>query len=265
MTASIHPSSVIHDGAKVSPSANVGPFCEIGPKVRLGDRVKLHGRVTIVGETTLGEDVEVYPGAVLGQPAQSLGASADPGTGLKVGDRTILREHVTLHAGTLADSRITRIGADCFLMAYCHVGHDCKIGDRNVYANTVNLAGHIETGDHVWIGGSVAIHQFCEIGDHAFVAGGAIVVGDVIPFGLVSGNRASLQGLNVKGLSRRGVSRSDQHALRRAYKALFEGEGAFRDRILALEESGNLGDHPRQILEFIKKERLRPLCMPDRS
>ncbi|MCI4646322.1 MAG: acyl-ACP--UDP-N-acetylglucosamine O-acyltransferase [Hyphomonadaceae bacterium] len=258
----IHPSSVIHEGAEIGEGVEIGPFCEVGPQVVLGARVRLHGRVTIMGETILGEDCEVFPGAVLGCRGQSLGAKDEPGTGLVVGPRTVFREFSSVHAGLVHGRKITRIGSDCYFMTYAHAGHDCQIGNHCVFANAAEIGGHCLVGDHVWMGGVVAIHQFSEIGDHAFVAGGAIVVSDVIPFGIVAGNRAQLTGLNVKGMTRRGFSREDIRIIRRAYKMLFEGEGAFADRLEATVQAFQGAPHVTQVLDFIRKDRSRALCLP---
>lgn len=263
MTAQVHASSVVHEEARLGEGVVIGPFCEVGPGVVLKDRVKLHGRVTLMGSVELGEDAEVFPGAVLGGRAQSLGSKEDPDTGVIIGARTIIRESVTIHAGMPSARRFTRVGDDCYFMAYSHAGHDCSIGNKNVFANSVQMAGHITTGEHVWAGGAAAIHQFTEIGDHAFVAGGAILVADVIPFGMVAGNRASLQGLNVRGLTRRGFTRDDLHRLRRVYKAVFEGEGAFADRLDAARENASDDSHVQKLVDFISADRRRPLCLPE--
>lgn len=263
MTGQVHASAIVHEQARIGEGVVIGPFCDVGPGAVLSDGVKLHGRVTLMGSVELGEDVEVFPGAVLGGRAQSIGSREEPDTGIVVGARTVLRECVTIHAGLPNFHRYTRIGEDCYLMAYSHLGHDCMIGNANVMANNVQFAGHVTTGDHVWSGGSVAVHQFTEIGDHAFLAGGAIVVEDVIPFGMVAGNRASLKGLNIKGMTRRGFTREDLHRLRRAYKAVFEGEGAFADRVALA--NANAPDDPNvsKLLDFIRADRRRALCLPE--
>lgn len=264
MTRRIHASSIVHEEARIGDGVVIGPFCEVGAGAVLGDGVRLHGRVTLMGSVELGEGVEVFPGAVLGGRGQSIGSKDEPDTGVIIGARTVIREQVTIHAGLPNARRYTRLGEDCYLMAYSHLGHDCMIGNANVMANNVQFAGHVTTGDHVWSGGSVAVHQFTEIGDHAFLAGGAIVVEDVIPFGVVAGNRASLQGLNIKGMTRRGFTREDLHRLRRVYKAVFEGEGAFADRV-ALANANALDDpNVRKLLDFILADRKRALCLPER-
>ncbi|MEL6569133.1 MAG: acyl-ACP--UDP-N-acetylglucosamine O-acyltransferase [Pseudomonadota bacterium] len=264
MTAKVHPSSVVHDGAQIGTGVEIGPFCEIGAGAVLSDGVKLHGRVTLTGAVHLGEQVEVFSGAALGGRAQSIGSKDAPDTGVVVGARSVLRECVTIHAGLPDHNRYTRLGEDCYMMAYCHLGHDCDIGDNNVMANCVQYAGHIKTGRHVWAGGSAAVHQFTEIGDYAFVGGGAILVEDVIPFGMVAGNRASLQGLNIRGLTRRGFTRSDLHEVRRAYKAIFQGSGTLLERMQRAEIDFSGNSNVSQLLEFIRKDRKRPLCLPER-
>lgn len=263
MSVTIHPMAVVHPRAELGTGVEIGPFCEVGPNVQLGDRVKLHGRSTVMGATVLGEDCELYPGAVLGHRAQSVGAQEDPGTGLHVGARTVFREHTSVHAGQLKDEPITRVGSDCFFMAYSHAGHDCQIGNNCVFANACEVGGHVKVGDHVWMGGVVAIHQFTHIGEQAFIAGGAIVVSDVIPFATVTGNRAHLSGLNFNGLKRRGFDKCDLKAMRTAYKFIFEGEGAFADRVSEAATRFDGNPHAMKIIDFIRKDRPRALCMPE--
>lgn len=261
----IHPSAVVHEGAQIGDGVEIGPFCEVGPKVILSDGVRLHGRSTVMGETELGEQCELFPGAVLGGRGQSLGAKDEPGTGLVVGPRTVFRECTSVHAGLPHGDRITRIGADCYFMAYSHAGHDCQIGDHCVFANAVEIGGHCRLGHHVWIGGMVAVHQFSEIGDHAFIAGGSIIVADIVPFAMAVGNRAHLSGLNVKGLTRRGFARSDIRTIRRAYKMIFESEGAFAERVERARAAFAGEPYVKQMLDFIDKERPRPLCTAEQK
>lgn len=265
MSASIHPSAVIHDGAILGEGVEIGPFCEVGPHVRLGDGVKLHGRATIIGRTSLGEGCEVFPGAVIGGRAQSIGSSDHPDTGVEIGARTVLREQVTIHAGLPGHRGITRVGSDCYFMHTSHIGHDGLMGNKCVIANGVQIGGHCTVGDNVWFGGVVAVHQFTHIGDHAFVSGGAILVGDLIPFAVGLGNRAELSGLNVKGLKRRGFNRDDLAGLRAAYQLFFgRGEMTFAERLAVAREQYTGTSPARQIVDFIDNpDRSRPLCLPD--
>ncbi|MEM1104767.1 MAG: acyl-ACP--UDP-N-acetylglucosamine O-acyltransferase [Pseudomonadota bacterium] len=266
MAFAVHETAIIEPGAELGEDVTIGPFCHIGPAAVIGDRACLHGRITLMGRVYLGSDVEVFPGVILGGQGQVLGAKAEAENRLIVGDRTVLRECVTLHLGTVKGNRETRIGPDSYLMAYSHVGHDSHIGPHNVLANGVQIAGHVSTGAHVWAGGLAAVHQFTEIGDHAFIAGGAILVGDVIPFGMVSGNRARLHGLNLTGLSRRGFSKADIKILRQAYKSVFKEHTdlPFADRVARAGAQFGGHDQASKLIEFLKRPRSRPLCGPGR-
>lgn len=265
MSVFIHSTARVEDGASLGDGVEIGPFCHIGPQVELGAGTRLHGSVTISGRTRLGEACEVFPGAILGGPPQILGQAPTSDCRLEIGARTILREHVTAHVGSPDHSGVTRIGPDCYLMIGVHVGHDCAVGENCVIANNVPLAGHVRLGDNVWIGGQAAIHQFTEIGAHAFVAGGAILVGDVIPFGMAVGNHAHLAGLNITGLKRRGFSRQDIRTLRGAYRALFEGEAAFHSRLAAAAETYAAEPLAMRMVDFARASRKRPLCLPEQD
>lgn len=265
MSQAIHPSAVIHDGAELGEGVEIGPFCEVGPHVRLGANVKLHGRVSIIGRTVLDEGCEVFPGAVIGGRAQSIGSKDHPDTGVHIGPRTVLREIVTIHAGLPGHRGVTRVGADCYFMHTSHIGHDGLVGDKCVIANGVQIGGHCTIGNNVWFGGVVAVHQFTHIGDHAFVSGGAILVGDLVPFSVAIGNRARLSGLNVKGLKRRGFDRADLRLLREAYQLLFEqADLPFADRLALARERYVDAPLARQMVDFVDNPaRSRPLCLPD--
>ena len=261
----IHPSSIIHDGAEIGTGVEIGPFCEIGSDVTLEDGVRVHSHVRIGGRTRLGEACEAHSGVVLGEPPQILGLAPSPEARLEIGPRCTLREYVTAHVGSPDHGGVTRIGADCFLMVGVHVGHDCRIGEKCVIANNVAIAGHVHLGEQVWIGGQAAIHQFTEIADHAFIAGGAILVGDVPPFTMAAGNHARLSGLNVNGLKRRGFSREDMKTLRAAYRMVFAGEGTFDERAEAVATQFADSALAMQLVDFVRADRKRPLCLPDRT
>ncbi len=262
---SIHPTAIVEDGATLADDVQVGSFSYVGPKVVLKTGVRLMPRTVVIGETTLCEDVVVHPGAVLGGDAQILGLATEAVGSLMVGPRTILRENVTLHTGSRsgAGRGETRIGADCYLMANSHFGHDCVVGDKCVIANSAAVAGHCHLGDHVWLAGLSAIHQFTRIGDHAFVGGGAILVADLPPYCSVIGNRAHLAGLNLVGLKRRGFSRDTINTLRRAYKALFLAEGSFQDRLASVEAEYTSSPEVMTLTRFIREGGKRPVCQPE--
>ena len=243
----VHPSAVIAPGAEIGQGARIGPFCVIGPEVRLGDGVELKSHVVIEGDTTVGEGTEIFPFASIGQAPQDLKFRGEH-TRLEIGARNRIREYVTMNPGTEGGGGLTRVGDDGLFMANCHIAHDCMIGDRAVMANSVAVAGHCQVGDDVVIGGLSGIHQFVRIGRGAMIGALSMVTADVLPFGLVQGPRAHLDGLNLVGLKRRGASRADIAELRRALAALHDG--SFRDsaRALAAEDHGAMVG---EMLDFI--------------
>jgi UDP-N-acetylglucosamine acyltransferase len=260
MTA-IHPTAVVHDGAVLGQDVQIGPYCVIGGRARLGDRVRLLSHVIIEGDTALGEDCLVHPFACLGAAPQHLGHKGEP-TQLIIGPRNEVREHVTMHTGTVFDRGVTEVGADGLFMVGSHVAHDCIVGDHVVLANSAALGGHVKVGDYVFIGGLAGIHQHSRIGRNAFVGANAMVNKDVIPFGSVWGNHAHLEGLNLVGLRRRGFSRETVNQLRAAYRLLFADEGTFQER---LDDTAELHAHSPEVMEivaFIRADADRPLCLP---
>lgn len=220
-TNSVHPSAVIEDGAILGDGVMVGPFCHVGPEVRLGDGVELRSHVVVTGATSIGSGTRVYPFAAIGYEPQNLRHKGGR-TVVEIGARCTIRESVTIHAGSDSSTGRTVIGDDCYLMNYAHVAHDCIVGRNVTFANGATLAGHCEIGDFATLGGLSAVHQFTRIGHHAFVGGTTGVAGDVIPFGMVTGNRARLRGLNLIGMKRSGLPRSEILALRTAYRLIFD-------------------------------------------
>ncbi|MEM1035329.1 MAG: acyl-ACP--UDP-N-acetylglucosamine O-acyltransferase [Pseudomonadota bacterium] len=262
MSVDIHPTAIVEDGAELGSNVSIGAYAHVGGHAVLGDNSIVHPKAIVIGRSTLGQHVEVHPGAIIGGPPQVLGYQHSDESRLEIGDQTILREHVTIHTGSPAHGGLTRIGRECFFMAHTHAAHDCSIGDKNVIANNTHIGGHVTTGEHVWMGGACAIHQFCRIGDHAFVGGGSILVADVIPFGSVVGNHAHLAGLNVVGLKRRGFSRETIKSIRSGYRMLYAREGTFTER---LEDTAKtFADVPEvmQIVTFIRENNNRSLCLP---
>lgn len=266
VNAKVHPSAIVHSGAELGDGVEIGPFCEVGPNVVLEAGVRLRARASVLGHTRLGEGCELFEGAVLGGLPQILGEQSSPDARLVVGPRGTFRENVTVSTGSPRHTGLTEIGADAYFMESVHIGHDCRLGARSVLANGVKLAGHVVLGDQVWIGGMAALHQFTHVGDHAFIAGGAIVVGDVVPFGAVVGNRAVLTGLNLTGLKRRGFDRARLHTLRRAFKALFDGPGQFADRVETVRRDFPDAPDVTALLTFIEDPaRTRDLCQSGRA
>jgi len=260
----IHPTAIIHGGARLGTDVHIGPYCIVGEAVVLGDRTRLASHVVLEGHTAIGEDCVIHPFACLGAAPQHSGHKGEP-TRLVVGDRNIIREHVTMHCGTAMGRGVTQVGSDGFFMAGAHIGHDCIVGDRVTMANTATLGGHVQVEDHVIIGGLAAAHQNTRIGRHAFVGGMAGVNHDVIPFGNVWGNHAHLEGLNLVGLKRRGFSRDVINTLRAAYRMLFAEEGTFQERV---EDTASAYAHSAEVMEilnFIRADSGRPLTTPQRE
>ncbi len=231
----VHPTALIASGAELGVEVSVGPFSVIGDEVVIGDRCVIHGHVVIDGRTELGERVEVYPQAVLGTRPQDLRFDGDAGW-LRVGPRTVIREAATLNPGSRGEGRMTVVGADTLIMAYCHVAHDCRIGDRVVMANATQVAGHCEIEDAAVLGGATTVHQHCRIGTLAMTGASARIQLDVPPYCIADGNPAALRGLNRIGLRRDGWTDDAATAVKRAYRALFR-EGRYADALAELTET----------------------------
>ncbi|MEM8921358.1 MAG: acyl-ACP--UDP-N-acetylglucosamine O-acyltransferase [Pseudomonadota bacterium] len=261
MGVEIHPAAYVSDGANLGENVSIGPGCVIGNNVVLGDRVKLLAHVSIDGHTQIGADSLIYPFAALGHPPQDLKYKGED-TKLFIGANTKIREHVTMHLGTVTSRGETRVGDNGYFMVGSHVGHDCIVGDNVVFANNATLGGSVVVGEHVIMGGLSAVHQFCRVGRHAFIGGGAPVTGDVIPYGMVD-NHGDLAGLNLVGLKRRGFDREAIHDMRTAYRLFFASEGTFQERVD--DAAGLYKDHVlvSEMVEFLRAGNNRPLCLPN--
>jgi UDP-N-acetylglucosamine acyltransferase len=256
----IHPSAVIEDGAVIADGCVIGPFCHIGPGVQLGARVTLKSHVVVTGDTAVGEDCTIYSFAVIGEVPQDLKFKGEK-TRLEIGARNRIREHVTMHAGTAAGGGLTQVGDDGLFMAGCHVAHDVRIGNRVILVNSVALAGHCVIEDDVIVGGLSGVHQWVRIGRGAIIGAVTMVTNDVIPYGLVQAPRGVLDGLNLVGLKRKGVPRSDITALRAAFQMLAQGEGSFQERARRLGDETQ-SDYVREIVTFILADTDRHFLTP---
>ncbi len=257
----IHPTAIVDGKAQIAPDATVGPYCVVGPNVTLAEGVVLHSHVVVEGRTSVGARTQIYSFASIGHPPQDLKYKGEPST-LEIGTDNLIREHVTMNPGTEGGGMLTRVGNHCAFLASAHVGHDSIIGDHVVFSNNVMLAGHCKIGDFVIFGGGAALHQFGRVGKHAFVGGMSAVENDVIPYGLVVGNRANLMGLNLVGLKRRGFSREQIQAMREAYAVLFSESGTLRDRVETVAERFSGQPEVMEIVDFIRAESDRAICMP---
>lgn len=227
---SIHPTALVDIKAKLGTGVTIGPFCTVGPDVEIEDGAKLMSHVVVDGHSRIGADVVLFPFCTVGLAPQDLKYRDEP-TRCEIGARTQIREHCTIHRGTITGKGITRIGTDCLLMAVTHVAHDCTLGNHVIVANNAVMGGHVSIADHAVIGGAAAIHQFVRIGRAAMIGGVSGVEADVIPFGSVIGNRARLAGLNVIGLKRRGFDKSQILRLHSAFGSLFRHDGVFAQRL----------------------------------
>lgn len=265
MNHSIHPTAVVEDGALIEDNVRIGPYCVIGAQVKLRRGVVLHAHVCVAGDTDIGEETQIYPFASLGHPPQDLKYRGEKSR-LAIGKRNMIREHVTMNPGTEGGGLLTQVGDNCLFMVGTHVAHDCIIGNHVILANNATLAGHVHVGDGAIIGGLSAVHQFVRIGAYAIIGGMSGVENDVIPYGSVIGERAGLAGLNLVGLKRRQIEREKIHALRNAFKIIFEGtEGTLAERAeIAQKEYGNV-DAVAEVLEFMRAESSRSLCVPRRE
>ena len=260
--AKIHPSAIIEEGAQIADSAEIGPLCWISSKAKIGENVRLLGRVTVMGDTTIGEGTVVFPGAVLGGGPQDHGNEFQPDAKLVIGKRNVIRENVTMHCGTPKgqnpipgeepEKLITRVGDDGMFMVNSHIAHDCVVGNNVIMTNNAVIAGHVRLGDGVILGGNSAVHQFCRIGRKAMVGGMSGVDRDVIPFGMVTGDRGKLRGLNVIGLKRSGFDEHTVKSITRAFMFLFKGkEGSFESRLAEAKEKFKDNSMVMEQLKFI--------------
>jgi UDP-N-acetylglucosamine acyltransferase len=257
----IDPTARVADGAVIGEGAQIGPYCIIGPDVVIGQNCKLIAHVHITAQTTLGDGCTIYPFASLGTPPQSLSYRGEL-TKLEIGAGCTIRESVTMNAGTVAGGGITRVGERGYFMNCSHVGHDCHVGNDVIFATSATLGGHCEIGDHVFVGGLSAVHQFTRIGPQVMVGGVCGVRGDVIPFGLVNGQYAVLEGLNIIGMKRRRFTRERLATVRAFYQKLFLGGGVFAERLASVKPLASEDPAIAEILAFIDDGKHRPLCLP---
>lgn len=257
-TAEVHPTAIVEDGAEIGANCRIGPYCVIGPEVVLGAEVRLHSHVVVSGVTRIGEATEIWPFASVGSAPQDLKYRGER-TELVIGARNRIREYATLNPGTEGGGGVTRLGDDNLLMMSIHVGHDCMIGSGVILVNNATLSGHVTVGDGAILGGLSAVHQFCRIGRGAMIGGMAGVAADVIPYGMVVGDRGHLAGLNLVGLKRRGVDRAAIHGLRAAYEEIFVAEagGTLQERAAAVAAARAENPLVQEVARFVAADTSR--------
>jgi UDP-N-acetylglucosamine acyltransferase len=247
---SIHPSAVVHEKAQLGAGCEIGPFCVIGEHVQLGDNCKLHSHVVIDGHTELGCGNDIFPFAAIGLKTQDLKWKGGT-TYTRIGDNNTFRENVTVHSAT-NDGDATVIGSNNSILAYCHIAHDCQLGNSIVMSNVATLAGHVTVEDRAIIGGLAAVHQFCRIGTIAIIGGCSKVVQDVPPYMLADGNPAATKTVNKEGLRRNGISEEVQSAMKQAFKILFREKLTISNAVERIESEIEKCPELTHLLEFVK-------------
>jgi UDP-N-acetylglucosamine acyltransferase len=256
----IHKTAIVDSKAKISSSVKIGPYSIIGPNVEIGEGTDISSHVSIAGFTKIGKDNKVYPFASIGNDPQDLKFKGEK-TRLEIGNNNKIREYVSINPGTNPGGGLTKIGNNCLFMVSSHVAHDCAIGDNIVVVNNVAIGGHVHIDDNAIIGGNSAVHQFIRIGKFAMIGGMCAVIRDVIPYGLVHGNRSILQGINLLGLRRNNVSNSDINVLSNAYKEIFKSEN-LSENLKNLSDDFKKNDLVIEIVNFLQKDKKRPICTP---
>jgi UDP-N-acetylglucosamine acyltransferase len=251
---SIHPSAIVAEGAVVPASCTVGPFCTIGANVVLGENCELVSHVVLEGHTTLGKDNRIFSFACLGVAPQDLKYAGEP-TRLEIGDGNVIRESVTISRGTALGGGVTRLGSNCLIMAYAHIGHDSSVGDGCILANSATLAGHVIVEDFAVVGALCPVHQFCRIGKYSFVGGGTTITQDVLPYSLTSIERNNhAYGLNKVGLQRRGFTAEQLRELSTAMRILTSGKHNTTQALEVIHDmlaQGAGGDHVKYLAKFV--------------
>lgn len=257
-TTGIDPRAVVDPGARLGERVSVGPFAVIGAGVVLGDGCRVGAHAVLEGPTEIGPDNAIHPLAAIGGPPQDLKYSGAP-TRLTIGSGNTIREFVTIHRGTEGGGGLTALGCDGLYMAYTHIAHDCRIGDRVIFGNAATLAGHVDVGDDAQVGAFSGVHQFCRVARQAFIGGYSVVTRDALPWVMTVGNRATAHGLNLVGLERKGYPRETIDALTRCYKLLFRSKLLLQEAMDRVEQE--LGQVPevRYFLEFLRSSE-RGVC-----
>ena len=256
----IHKTAIINEKSKIAQNVEIGPYTVIGPDVEIQDGTKIQSHVSITGHTKIGKNNKIYPFASIGNDPQDLKYKGE-NTQLIIGNGNTIREYTTINTGTVGGGGLTKIGDNSLLMIGVHIAHDCTIGNNVVIANSAAIAGHAVIGDQVIIGGNCGVQQFTRIGKMAMIGGMTGVSRDVIPYGVSLGNRNYLDGINIVGLRRKKVSNKDIICLSDAYKEIFKTE-SLNDNLCKL--NGNFKDNAfvQEIIEFINKDKKRPICTP---
>lgn len=256
--AKIHPTAIVDSGAEFGEGVEIGPFCIVGPGVKLGAGTRLHSSV-VIEEVTMGENNEIWPGAVIGVAPQDLRYTGEK-TDVKIGDRNVIREYATIHRAVTEGSS-TILGNDNLIMAYAHVAHNCVLGNQIVMANTIGMCGHVEVEDQAVLGGMCGIHQFVRIGRLAMIGGMAKVTQDVPPFGMVDGMPARLFGMNIRGMQRRGITKESRQALKACYRLILRSGLNLGQALDAIRRTVDPVEEVQHVLRFFEANSRMGFCV----
>ena len=249
----IDKNAVVDPGSKIGSGVSIGPYSIIGPNVEIEDGTWIGPHVVVKGPTRIGASNRIYQFCSIGDDPQDKKYRNDKNSVLEIGDRNMIREYCSINRGTDLGGGLTRIGNDNWIMAYVHIAHDCIVGNKTVFANNTTLAGHVSIDDYVILGGFTGIHQFCRIGKHVFTAISSVIVKDIPPFLMVSGNKARPYGLNKEGLKRNGFSTDVITQLRKAYKIVYREGLTINDAIEKLNDIASNSDEVAQFVRFIEQ------------
>jgi UDP-N-acetylglucosamine acyltransferase len=242
----IHATAIVDPQAAIDEDVSIGPYCVIGAGVSIGAGSTIGPHCVIEGPTSLGRNNRVWQFCSLGAAPQDKKYAGEP-TRLDIGDNNTIREFCTFNRGTAQDAGVTRVGNDNWIMAYVHLAHDCQVGDRTIFANNAQLAGHVQVGDWAILGGFTVVHQFVRIGAHSMSAMGAILFKDLPPYVTCSGAPAAPHGINTEGMKRRAFSAEQIENVRRAYKTLYKNGLLLEE---ARRELAALADTQPEILQL---------------
>ena len=256
----IHKTAIIDSKAKISSNVKIGPYTIIGANVEIGEGTIIQSHVNITGHTVIGNNNKIYPFASIGNDPQDMKYNGEK-TKLIIGNKNTIREHATINPGTVQGGGLTEVGNDNLIMIGAHIAHDCIIGNNIVIANSAAIAGHAVINDYVVIGGNCGVQQFTRIGRMAMIGGMTGVSRDVIPYGLSTGNRNFLKGINIVGLRRSKVSNKEIIGLTEAYKEIFKTEN-LSENLNKLNGNFKENSLVKEVVEFINKDKKRPICTP---
>jgi UDP-N-acetylglucosamine acyltransferase len=245
----LHPTAIVHPGAEIGKDAEIGPYCIVGEHVSIGARALLQAHVVVNGWTQIGDDCHLYPFSTVGAASQDRKYAGERAF-TRIGNRTILREYVSIHRAT-GEDELTAVGDDCLLLAYVHIAHNCILGNGVTMSNLAQLAGHVNLEDYVTVGGQTGIHQFTRVGRHAMVGGMSKLTKDVPPYFLVEGNPCKPYGLNSVGLRRAGFPAAERQEIKRFYKLLYDPKLNVSQALEAMKAEVTT-DPGREIVAFLE-------------